>query len=247
MFGLKQDAGWAKSPMSGLLSPKVIFTTWQTPLLKPRYWNYKKSVCKIPCNIIAHWKFIWQYVQARGNDCIPCLHPHLHLSLNPEDRWGTTNDFTTTSSIFLCSPLDFANSRPVHSLMFSSPSSSVCLVFFPLSLCLARWFQQYMGVHRGAWKSTANRYCCTCVWPIVYGQLAVICRCITTLCLWLMCRNTSNPIADGHYSISVLPPYCLCCGAEVLWNLQPIGTATLKYCHLAGDGYFTGVLWIYIQ
>ena len=140
MFGLKQDAGWAKSPMSGLLSPKVIFTTWQTPLLKPRYWNYKKSVCKIPCNIIAHWKFIWQYVQARGNDCIPCLHLHLHLSLNPEDRWGTTNDFTTTSSIFLCSPLDFANSRPVHSLMFSSPSSSVCLVFFPLSLCLARWF-----------------------------------------------------------------------------------------------------------
>ena len=33
---------------------------------------------------------------------------------------------------------DLANSRPVHSLMLSS--SSVCLVFFPLSLCLARWF-----------------------------------------------------------------------------------------------------------
>ena len=49
------------------------------------------------------------------------------------------------SSIFLCSPLptalwDLANSRSVHSLLLSSYSFSVCLVFFPLSLCLARCF-----------------------------------------------------------------------------------------------------------
>ena len=34
---------------------------------------------------------------------------------------------------------DLANSRPVHSLMLSSRFFCVCLVFFPLSLCLARW------------------------------------------------------------------------------------------------------------
>ena len=46
------------------------------------------------------------------------------------------------SSIFLFSTalLDLAISRPVHSLMFSHTSFSVYLVFFPLSLCLARWF-----------------------------------------------------------------------------------------------------------
>ena len=34
---------------------------------------------------------------------------------------------------------DFANSRPVQSLMLSF-HLFLCLVFFPLSLCLARWF-----------------------------------------------------------------------------------------------------------
>ena len=66
-----------------------------------------------------------------------------HLSLNREGRWGTTDDFATS---FLHFPLfstalwDFANSRPVHSPM-SSSNLFLCLpVFFPLSLCLARWF-----------------------------------------------------------------------------------------------------------
>ena len=46
-----------------------------------------------------------------------------HLSLNREGRWCSTDDFAT---IFLHFPLfstalwDLANSRPVHSLMFSS-------------------------------------------------------------------------------------------------------------------------------
>ena len=68
-----------------------------------------------------------------------------HLSLNREGRLGTTDDFATS---FLRFPLfssalwDLPNSRPVHSAMLCClpTSSSVCLVFFPLSLYLARWF-----------------------------------------------------------------------------------------------------------
>ena len=50
-------------------------------------------------------------------------HHHYYLSLNREDRWGTTNDFATS---FLHFPLfsivlwDSANSGPVLSLMLSS-------------------------------------------------------------------------------------------------------------------------------
>ena len=47
----------------------------------------------------------------------------LHLSLNRRGRWGTTDDFTTSFphlSLFSAALWDFANSRPVHSLMLSS-------------------------------------------------------------------------------------------------------------------------------
>ena len=50
-------------------------------------------------------------------------HHHHHLSLNHEDRWGTTDDFTTSFlyvSLFSTALRDLANSRPVHSLMLSS-------------------------------------------------------------------------------------------------------------------------------
>ena len=66
-----------------------------------------------------------------------------HLSLNHEGHLGTTDDFATSFlhfSLFCTAPWDLVNSRPVHSLMLSSTSSSDCLVFFPLSLCFARWF-----------------------------------------------------------------------------------------------------------
>ena len=46
-----------------------------------------------------------------------------HLSLNREGRWGTTDDFATSSlhlSLFSTALWDLANSRPVHSLMLSS-------------------------------------------------------------------------------------------------------------------------------
>ena len=46
-----------------------------------------------------------------------------HLSLNRDGRWGTTDDFATSVlhfSLFSTALRDFANSRPVHSLMLSS-------------------------------------------------------------------------------------------------------------------------------
>ena len=67
----------------------------------------------------------------------------LHLFLNHGDRCGTTDDFTTSSlqfSLFSTGHWDLANSSCVHSLMLSSHLFSVYLVFFHLSLCLARWF-----------------------------------------------------------------------------------------------------------
>ena len=90
-------------------------------------------------------------------------HHHHHQSLNHEGRWGTTDDLASSFlhfSLFCTALWDLLNSKPVHSLMLSShlflcpcrtpglsilwcclpSSSSVCLVFFPLSLCLARWF-----------------------------------------------------------------------------------------------------------
>ena len=50
-------------------------------------------------------------------------HHHDHLSLIREDRWGTTDEFTTSAlhfPLFSTAVWDLANSRPVHSLMLSS-------------------------------------------------------------------------------------------------------------------------------
>ena len=70
------------------------------------------------------------------------LHLHLHLAITHGDHWGFLH-----FSLFSTSPWDLANSRIVHSLMLSSHlffcfpiSFSVCFIFFPFSLCLARWF-----------------------------------------------------------------------------------------------------------
>ena len=68
---------------------------------------------------------------------------HFHLSLNREGRCDTTDLFITSFLQFLCSPLPFGTCRtPGLSILwcYLPTSSSVCLVFFPLSLCLARWF-----------------------------------------------------------------------------------------------------------
>ena len=70
-------------------------------------------------------------------------HHHHHQSLNREGRWGTTNDLATSFLHFPCFPLPSGTWRTPG---LSSPwcclpiSSFVRFVFFPLSLCLARWF-----------------------------------------------------------------------------------------------------------
>ena len=79
---------------------------------------------------------------------------HHHLSLNREDRWGTTDDFATSVlhlSLFSTALWDFANTRPVHSLMLLSHLffCRPCRLSPPLSLHLARWFwpDQMNGKH----------------------------------------------------------------------------------------------------
>ena len=54
-------------------------------------------------------------------------HHYHHLSLNCEGCWGSTDDFATSFlhfSLFSTALWDLLNSRPVHSLMLSSLSSS---------------------------------------------------------------------------------------------------------------------------
>ena len=66
---------------------------------------------------------------------------HLHLFLNTGARWDTTDDFMTSFLHFSLSSTavwDLVNSRPVHSLTYSS-HLFLCLVFFSLLPCLAKW------------------------------------------------------------------------------------------------------------
>ena len=70
-------------------------------------------------------------------------HHHHHLSLDREGIWGTTNDLTTSFLHFSLSPLPSGTWRtPDLSIPWCClpTSSSVCVVFFPLSQCLTRWF-----------------------------------------------------------------------------------------------------------
>ena len=68
-----------------------------------------------------------------------------HLRLNRRGCWGTTDDFTISFlhfSLFTTALWVLVNSSPVQSLMLYSHLFFVvvCLVFFPLSLCLAKYF-----------------------------------------------------------------------------------------------------------
>ena len=69
-------------------------------------------------------------------------HHHHHQFLNREGRWGTTNDFATSFlHFYLFSTALWTCRTPGLSIPWCCiPTSSyVCLVFFPLSLCVARW------------------------------------------------------------------------------------------------------------
>ena len=55
-------------------------------------------------------------------------HHHHHQSLNPEGRWGTTDDVATSFlhfSLFSTALWDLPNSRPIHSLMLSLQFASL--------------------------------------------------------------------------------------------------------------------------
>ena len=84
------------------------------------------------------------FVHTRTYMCAhTCTHTlHLHLPLNHKGRSDATDYFTTSFLLFFfllfsTALWDLANSRPVQSLMYLPTSSSICLVFWPLSLCLA--------------------------------------------------------------------------------------------------------------
>ena len=82
-----------------------------------------------------------------------CLISSSYLSLN---RWGTTDDFATSFlhfSLFSTALWDLPNNIPCCCL---PTSSSVCLVFFPLSLCLARlfWPDQMNVASLKIWKES---------------------------------------------------------------------------------------------
>ena len=81
-----------------------------------------------------------------GVCCLKIQSSPPHLSLNPEGRLGTTDDFTTNFlRFFLCSPLPSGTWRtPSPSILWCClpTSSSVCLVFFFLYSALQNGFGQ---------------------------------------------------------------------------------------------------------
>ena len=117
---------------------------------------------------------------------IQSRHHHHHQSLNCEGRWGTTDDFTTSFlhlSLFSTALWNMTNSRPVHSLVFSSHLflCPPCLLPPPPpSLCLARWF----------WPDLMNRrqvlttaVCVSLWWS---GGLLVV-----PIACWILTRTSS--------------------------------------------------------
>ena len=91
--------------------------------------------CYLQCK---NWMFAWN-----GAKTHHLHHQHLHLSLNARVVGAPQMISQPVFSIFPCSPLPFGTCRtPGLSISWCClpTSSSVCLVFFPLSLYLARLF-----------------------------------------------------------------------------------------------------------
>ena len=129
---------------------------------------------------------------------------HLHLSLNRGDRWGTTDDFTTSFllfSLFSTTLWDLANSRPVHSPLLSSRLFSVYLVFFPLSLCLARWF--WPDVMNGKHDHT-TAICVSLWWAIGLREVQLPAGSWHRLPRWQHCLYMKWVIAKTLYTRSLV-------------------------------------------
>ena len=95
-------------------------------------------------SVLVAWFQNIQCTNGLVSDCtVCCLVSLSHLSPNCEGCWGTTDYFATSFlhlSLFSTALWVLANSRPSIPWCCPPTSSSVCIVFFPLSLCLARWF-----------------------------------------------------------------------------------------------------------
>ena len=118
---------------------------------------YGSSVCRESERILCYYFFIVSGWKCLSLDVV-CVsierccfllfvdcHHHHYLSLNREGRLGTTDDFTIIFSLSIspCSPLPSGIwQTPGLSIPWCclSTSSFVRVVFFPFSLCLARWF-----------------------------------------------------------------------------------------------------------
>ena len=100
-----------------------------------------------------------------------------HLSLNSEGRWGTTDDFAPPFSPVLW---DLANSRPVHSLMWSSH----------LFLCLPCLLPPFtvpckMVSALPDKRETCPYHCSLCLFTIVRRSSCGLMAC------WILARTSS--------------------------------------------------------
>ena len=114
------------------------------------------------------------------------------------------------SSIFPCSPLPSGTLRtPGLSIprCCLHTSSSICLVFFPLSLCLARWFRPDLtnGRHDHTTAvcvsfTMARRSSCG---PIAY---------------WILARTSSLVTWSLYEMHSILQKHCISMACILLWS-----------------------------
>ena len=114
------------------------------------------------------------------------FHHHHHQSLNHKVIGASQLILQPLSSIFLCSPLPTRTWwTPGLSISWCClpTSSSVCLVFLPLSLCLARWF----------WPDLINwrHVCTTAVFGSLYDdhEVFVWCDCLLDLSMDFLIGN----------------------------------------------------------
>ena len=107
---------------------------------------------------------------------------HLHLSLNREARWGTTDDFATSFlhfSLFSNALWDLPNSRPDHSLMLSSRLFLCLPCLLPLFAMPCK-----MVLARPDERETWKYHCSLLLFTIVMSSCGPI-------ACWILARTSS--------------------------------------------------------
>ena len=131
-----------------------------------------------------------------------------HQSLNREGRWGTIDDFATSFLHFPCSPLPSGTWR-TPGLFISRcclPTSSVCRFFFPLSLCLARWFLQDLMNERHV---HTTEVCVSLRWSGL--------RCGLVAC-WILAQTSSLVTWSLYEMRSILRWHLISMTCVLLWS-----------------------------